>query len=68
MEIEEKGVERYNKDKIIGNRDRSFVKWIRDKGLYIINRNTPGNWEGEYMYIGARSSSVILGVQKSSEL
>jgi len=26
MEIEEKGLERYSKDKIIGNRDRSFVK------------------------------------------
>lgn len=59
MEMEGEGVERCSKNKIIRNRGRSFVEWVKDKGLYSLNGRTSGDWEGEYTYIKARGNSVI---------
>ena len=44
-----------SKNKTIGNRGRSFLEWVRDKGLYIVNGSTIGDWKGEY----TKGNSVI---------
>ncbi|KYQ46413.1 hypothetical protein ALC60_14509 [Trachymyrmex zeteki] len=62
MEMEGEGVERCSKNKIIRNRGRSFVEWVKDKGLYSLNGRTSGDWEGEYTYIKARDFKVDVRV------
>ncbi|XP_077277120.1 uncharacterized protein LOC143905535 [Temnothorax americanus] len=57
---EEEGVwERKSKDRVIGNGGRNLVEWILNKGWYLLNGSTKGDWEGEYTFTGARGSSVI---------
>jgi len=50
---------RKSKDKVIGNGGRKFIDMIHEKGWYILNGSTEGNWEGEFTYVGARGSTVI---------
>jgi len=57
--IEEGGIERYSKDKVIGNGGKQWAEWIMEKGWYILNGTIEGDWEGEYTYVGARGNSVI---------
>ena len=57
MEIKGEGVERCSMDKTIGV--VGVLEWVRDKDLYIVNGNTPGDQEGEYMYIGTRDRLQI---------
>jgi len=40
--------EESSKNKTVGNRGRSFMKWVRDKDLYFVNESTLGDWKGEY--------------------
>lgn len=56
--MEERDRERHSKDKVVGNRGGNFIEWIREKGWYILNGRTEGDWE-EFTYVGARGSSVI---------
>lgn len=39
--------------------NKRFIQTMKEEGLYITNGRTKKNWEGEYMYIGARGSTVI---------
>jgi len=57
--MRELGIERRSKDKTIGNGGRNLIRWIQEKGWYILNGTTRGDWEGEFTYAGARGSSVI---------
>jgi len=41
MEIKGEGVERCSMDKTIGV--VGVLEWVRDKDLYIVNGNTPGD-------------------------
>ena len=52
-------IERYSKDKVIGNGGRNLIEWVIEKGWYILNGTMEGDWEGEYTYVGARGCSVI---------
>src|SRR5215467_6361456 len=52
-------MERYSKDKVIGNGGRNLVEWVMEKGWYILNETMEGDWEGEYTYVGARGCSLI---------
>lgn len=56
--MEERDRERHSKDKVVGNRGGNFIEWIREKGWYILNGRTEGDWE-KFTYVGARGSSVI---------
>lgn len=58
-EIEEMELERRSKDKVISNGGRNFVEWVQEKGWYILNGTTVGDWDGEYTYVGARGNTVI---------
>ncbi|XP_071580229.1 uncharacterized protein [Temnothorax nylanderi] len=58
-EIEEMELERSSKDKVISNGGRNFVEWVQEKGWYILNGTTVGDWDGEYTYVGARGNTVI---------
>ncbi|XP_011858991.1 PREDICTED: protein PXR1-like [Vollenhovia emeryi] len=52
-------MERCSRDKIIGNGGKNFVNAIQERGWYMLNGKTEGDWEGEFTYVGARGSSVI---------
>jgi len=66
--MEEGDVERYSKDKVIGNGGKQLVEWIMEKGWYILNGTIEGDWEGEYTYVGARGNSVIDYVVVNEEM
>jgi len=55
----EDGKERCSKNKVIGNGSKDFVELITEYGWHILNGRSRGDWEREYMYVGARDSSVI---------
>lgn len=38
---------------------REIINWVQEKGWYILNDTSKGDWEREYTYVGARGSSVI---------
>lgn len=59
IDIEGSMLKRKSKDKTIGNGGRKFVEWIQEKGWYILNGRTKGDWEGEYTYVGARGNTII---------
>lgn len=65
---DEGGAERYSKDKIVGNGGKNLSDWIKEKGWYILNGATEGDWNGEYTYAGARGSSVIDYVIVNEEM
>jgi len=56
---EECDVAKKNKDKIIGKGRKKFVEMIEEKGWQVLNCRTAGDWEREYIYVGARGCSVI---------
>lgn len=58
-EGEEGEIERRSKDRVIGNEEKNYIEWIREKRWYILNGKIKEDWEGEYTYVGARGSSVI---------
>jgi len=41
--IEERDIERYSKDKVIGNGDKQLAEWIMEKGWYILNGTIEGD-------------------------
>jgi len=57
--IKEAGIVRKSRDKTVGNGGRNFVEWVQNRGWYILNGTSKGDWEGEFTYVGARGSSVI---------
>lgn len=52
-------MKRESKDKVVGNEGRELVDLINEKGWHILNGCTEGDWEGNYMYVGARGCIVI---------
>lgn len=50
---------RKSKDKVISNERRELIRITEDKGWIISNGACEGDWEGEFTYIGGKSSSVI---------
>lgn len=57
--MDEEGNKRCSKDKKISNKSENLIRWIEEKGWYILNDNVKGDWEGEYTYVGAKGSTVI---------
>lgn len=55
--MEERDIERHSKNKVVGNGGKNFTEWIREKGWYILNGRTKGDWKGEFTYVGARGRS-----------
>jgi len=51
--------DRKSRDKTIGNGGRNLMWWMQEKGWYVMNGTTKGDWRGEFTYVGARGSSVI---------
>jgi len=47
-------MERHSEDKCIGNGGKRFIDWINEKGWEIMNGCMEGDWEGKFIYIGAR--------------
>lgn len=52
-------MKRSSKDKITSNEGQNFIEWLQENVWYLLNRNTRGDWEGEFTYIGSRGTSVI---------
>ena len=67
-EEEEGGIDRKSKDKTIGNGGRNLVEWVQNKGWYILNGMTKGDWDGEYTFVSSRGNSVIDYVIVCEEL
>jgi len=51
--------DRRSRDRIVSNSGKNLIGWIQDKGWYILNGRTKGDWRGEFTYAGARGSIVI---------
>lgn len=58
--VNEEGNKKFSKDKTIGNEGMNLIEWVGEKGWYIMNGNVKGDWEGDFMYVGPRGSSVIM--------
>jgi len=52
-------VERKSNDKLVSNGGKGLIDFTQDKGWYLLNGTTVGDWDGEYTFVGARVSSVI---------
>jgi len=57
--VKEIGIERRSKDKTVSNGGRNMIKWMQNKGWYLLNSTTNGDWEGEFTYVGAKGNTVI---------
>jgi len=53
--IKEAGIE----DKTVRNGGRNLIHWVQNRGWYVLNGTSRGDWEGEYTYVGTRGSTVI---------
>lgn len=56
---EEDGRRRRSKDKVKNEEGKKMMEMVEENGWCILNRNTEGDKEGEWTYLGPRDSSVI---------